>query len=103
MNDTSSYLLMVVTYTTKPGLRSAFHEVILKEGLQEASRLEAGNIAYDYFLSVDRPDELLLVEKWIDKEALTLHKTLPHFLRLQALKDEFIKSVSVVITQIDPK
>jgi quinol monooxygenase YgiN len=101
MNDTSSYLLMVVTYTTKPGLRSAFHNVILREGLQEASRQEAGNIAYDYFLSIDRPDELLLVEKWIDKEALTLHKTLPHFLRLQALKDEFIENVKVIMTPIE--
>jgi quinol monooxygenase YgiN len=101
MNDTSSYLLMVVTYTTKPGLRSAFHNVILREGLQEASRQEAGNIAYDYFLSIDRPDELLLVEKWIDKEALTLHKTLPHFLKLQALKDEFIENVKVIMTPIE--
>jgi len=101
MTENTSYLLMVVTYTTKPGQRKSFHEALLKEGIQKGSQNETGNIAYDYFLSVDRPDELLLVEKWVDKDALTLHKTLPHFLRHQVLKDQYIETISVVMTQIN--
>jgi len=100
MAEEKSYLLMIVTYTTKPKMRSAFHQVILDEHLQEASRNEAGNIAYDYFLSVDRPDELLLVEKWKDQPALDLHKTLPHYLRLRDLKSQFIADVTVIQTHL---
>jgi quinol monooxygenase YgiN len=101
MNDKKSYQLMLVTYTVKPGLRSVFHQIILDEKLQEASRNEPGNIAYDYFLSVDNPDELLLVEKWTDMKSLDEHRLLPHFLRLQALKSDYIKEVSVVRTEVN--
>ena len=100
MTQTTSFILMLVTYKTKPGLRSAFHQTILNEGLQEASRQEPGNLAYDYFLSVDHPDELLLVEKWKDQAAIELHKTLPHYLRLRELKTPYIDSVSILITDI---
>ena len=98
MPNTTSNILMLVTYQTKPGLRTAFHQTILDEGLQEASRQETGNLAYDYFLSVDHPDEILLVEKWKDHDAIEHHKTLPHYLRLRELKSTFIESISILIT-----
>ena len=101
MTEKQSYILMLVTYTVKPGLRSAFHQVILDEKLQESSRNEPGNLAYDYFLSVDNPDELLLVEKWTDMKSLDEHRLLPHFLRLQALKNDYIKEVSVIRTEVN--
>ena len=92
---------MLVTYMVKPGLRSTFHQIILDEKLQEASRNEPGNLAYDYFLSVDNPDELLLVEKWTDMKSLDEHRLLPHFLRLQELKNDYIKQVSVIRTEVN--
>jgi len=98
MTQNSSFILMLVTYKTKPGLRSAFHQTILNEGLQEVSRQEPGNLAYDYFLSVDHPDELLLVEKWKDQASIERHKTLPHYLRLRDLKATYIDSISILIT-----
>lgn len=98
MSNPNSIILMLVTYQTKPGLRSAFHQTILDEGLQDASRKEPGNLAYDYFLSVDHPDELLLVEKWKDQDAIEHHKTLPHYLRLRELKSTYIENVSILIT-----
>lgn len=100
MVEKNSYILMLVTYTTLPGQRAAFHQIILDEQLQEASRNEPGNLAYDYFLSVDDQDVLLLVEKWADKQALDDHRLLPHFQRLQALKTQYIKSVSMAKTQV---
>jgi quinol monooxygenase YgiN len=101
MTVKNSYLLMLVTYIVKPGLRNAFHQIILDEELQEASRHEPGNLAYDYFLSMDNPDELLLVEKWTDMKSLDEHRLLPHFLRLQALKNDYIKEVSVIRTEVN--
>ncbi len=98
MTQKNAFILMLVTYKTKPGLRPAFHQIILNESLQEASRQEPGNLAYDYFLSVDHPDELLLVEKWKDQASIERHKTLPHYLRLRDLKTTYIESVSILIT-----
>ena len=89
-------IVLNVTYKCKPGLREAFLERILAEGVDAASRAEAGNLKYDYYLPFDdREDELLLVEKWRDAEALDLHHGLPHFLRLGAFKGEYVDDTRV--------
>ncbi len=83
-------IVLNVTYKTKPGMREEFLEAILREGIDEASRAEAGNLKYDYYLPFDGGDELLLVEKWRDAEALAVHAKTPHFLRLGALKTAYV-------------
>ena len=83
-------IILNVTYKCKPGMREKFVEAIKAEGIDAASRAEAGNFKYDYYMSVDNSDELLLVEKWQDAEALAEHGKQPHFARLGALKPEFV-------------
>ena len=68
---------------------------LMAEGIDAASRAEAGNIKYDYYRSVNDCDELLLVEKWQDAEALTVHGKQPHFARLGEIKAEFIKDTVI--------
>ena len=63
-------IVLNVTYLCKPGMRDEFLERIIAEGIGETSRNEAGNIKYDYYLPVDGGDELLLVEKWRDADAI---------------------------------
>lgn len=91
---------MLVTYKTHPNQREVFHKAILDEHIQEDSRAEAGNIAYDYFLSLSSEDELLLVEKWVDQASLDLHCTYPHFAKVQALRKIYVLESSVVRTQV---
>lgn len=62
----------------------------MTEGIDIACRAEDGNIKYDYFTSTDDSDELLLVEKWRDADALAAHGRQPHFARLREIKDEFV-------------
>lgn len=83
-------IVLNVTYKCKPDLRGEFLEAIMTEGIDAASRAEAGNIKYDYYTPVDNSDELLLVEKWRDADALKEHSVQPHFLRLGELKPEFV-------------
>ena len=59
-------IVLNVHYKCKPGKREAFLHAIRAEGLDAASRAEAGNLQYDYYLSADGSDNLLLVEKWQD-------------------------------------
>lgn len=88
-------IVLNVTYQCKPDLREAFLERILAEGIDEKSRSEAGNIKYDYYLPVDSGDDLLLVEKWQDADALAAHGRQPHFLRLGALKAEYVNETVI--------
>ena len=54
-----------------------------------------GNIRYDYYLPAGGGDELLLVEKWCDAEALAAHGTQPHMKKLQALKAEYVIDTAI--------
>ena len=83
-------IVLNVTYKCKPEMVPEFLEAIITEGIDEASRSEAGNIKYDYYIPADGSDELLLVEKWQDADALAEHGKQPHFARLGALKPEFV-------------
>lgn len=89
-------IVLNVTYQCKPGMRETFLERILAEGIDAASRMESGNLKYDYYLPFDgSDDELLLVEKWKDADALTVHGKTPHFLRLGNLKAEYVNETVV--------
>ena len=83
-------IVLNVTYKCKPGMNKAFLAKLNEEGLGAACRAEDGNIKYDYFTSTDDSDELLLIEKWRDADALAAHGRQPHFARLREIKDEFV-------------
>ena len=82
--------ILNVTYKCKKGMREKFLETIKEEGLDTASRSEAGNIKYDFYFADADPDELFLFEKWCDEEAVKSHNTEPHFKRFGELKAEFV-------------
>lgn len=84
-----------VTYKCKPDMREKFLEAIKGEGIDKACRAEEGNIKYDYYFPADGSDELLLVEKWRDAEALAVHGKQPHFARLGELKNEFVDDTAI--------
>ena len=83
-------IVLNVTYKCKPGMREAFLEKIREEGLDAKSRGEVGNSKYDYYFAADDGDELLLVEKWQDADALAKHGKEPHFARLGEIKEEYV-------------
>ena len=83
-------IVLNVTYLCKPGLRDAFLKMIVTEGIDAASRGEDGNIKYDYYLPANGSDELLLVEKWRDADALARHGMQTHYAKLKSLKTEYV-------------
>lgn len=83
-------IVLNVTYRCKPGAREDFLKAIMAEGIDSASRAESGNMKYDYYTSAGNCDELLLVEKWRDADAVAEHNRQPHFARLGELKPEYV-------------
>lgn len=82
--------ILNVTYKCKPGMREKFLEALKAEGLDAASRAEEGNFKYDYYFAADAPDDILLVEKWADDEAIKIHNAEPHFKRIGEIKAVFV-------------
>ena len=83
-------IVLNVSYKCRPDMRDEVLKMIKREGIDAASRAEAGNLKYDYYLPADGGDELLLVEKWRDADALAEHGRQPHFAKLGALKAEYV-------------
>lgn len=83
---TGNGIVLHVYYTGTPESVRAFLEDIRREGLQETVRAEDGCMQYDYFLSCQEADTLLLVERWRDALALENHSVRPHMDRIKHLK-----------------
>lgn len=84
-----------VTYILKPGMRQAYLEALADHGIQNAVRAEEGCIQYDFFLPVDKEDELLLVEKWTDRDAQKVHMTQPHMKVALGFKGDFVEDTKL--------
>ena len=50
---------------------------------------------YEYYYPAEEGDELLLIEKWTDADALAAHGKQEHYLRLGELKKEFVNETVV--------
>ena len=86
-------VILNVTYTVKDGKREEFYQSVAAAAIPEKSRLEKGNIRYDYYYPANSPNQLLLIEVWQDRAALNVHKETEHFKKLQAIKETFVTDV----------
>ncbi len=62
-----------IHYTWENGSAKRFAEEMAARGIVEKVRAEAGNEMYAYYLSMDDPETVLLVDKWRDQAALDFH------------------------------
>ena len=83
-------MIVLVTYTCRPGKAAEFVNAIRAEGLQEVIRQEAGCLQYDYHQSLENPDVVLLLERWDSSRAQERHMTQPHMAHLAALKLQYV-------------
>ena len=89
-------LLILVTYHAKPSRGREFLREIEKHGLRETILKEDGCLRYDYFLSADDPEAILLVEKWESEEKQLLHLQTPHMAQFRAdIKEIYVKETTV--------
>lgn len=84
-------VVLNVTYKCKKDRRAEFLEAIWAEGIDSACRQEEGNIRYDFYLSAEDEDKMLLLEQWADEDILSRHQQQPHFRRMGELKKEFVE------------
>lgn len=86
---------MIVYYRCKDGQRDAFVEALKREKIADNSRVEPGNMQYDYFIPVDDANTVLLLEKWESDEAQRIHTTTDNFKKLGEIKSAFVESVDI--------
>jgi len=79
-------LVLNVIFKCAPGKREELRELVRAEGIDVDSRNEEGNFKYEFFMSTEEPNDILLLEWWKDVDAWMHHRTLPHYKKLDELK-----------------
>ncbi len=79
-----------VKFDCLPQKREAFLQKMKDTGVLASIRAEDGCMKYDYYLSAENPDEILLVEQWESKQHQQIHMTQPHMAHLREFQDDFI-------------
>ena len=58
-------------------------------GTVAAIRVEPGNLRYEYFLSLDDPETVLLIDSWTDQAAIDAHHASPMMATIAALREKY--------------
>lgn len=76
-------------YTGKNGRARKFAQEMEESGLADRIRKEAGNERYDYFLPMDDPETVLLIDTWTDQKAIDEHHKSSMMQDLAKLRDKY--------------
>ena len=82
-------IVLHVFYTCKPGQARKFVQAVKDSGLQEKVRAEDGCLRYDYHLSCEAPDTVVLIEQWRSAGHQEKHMSQPHMEALRKWKEEY--------------
>ena len=82
-------IIVNLRYTGKNGSARAFAEEMTKSGTVEAIRKEEGNLRYEYYLSFDDPETVLLIDEWADQAAIDRHHASPMMKKIAELRDKY--------------
>ena len=83
-------IILHVYYRCKSGAAEEFVRTIRDSGVQAMIRAEDGCLQYDYHLSLEKEDTVVLLEKWRDSAALAAHMAQPHMETLKEFKSRFV-------------
>ena len=83
-------LKLSVNYFAKPGRREEFLRRVVESGILSAIRQEPGCQRYDYYLSCQDENEILLLEEWESQEHQRVHMEQDHMKRLADIKNDCI-------------
>lgn len=76
-------------YTGVNGSTRKFVEEMVSYGLVEKIRAEEGNLRYEYFFPMDDPETVLLIDKWANEHALSVHHKSPMMDEIKKLRDKY--------------
>ena len=76
-------------YTGKNGNARRFAEEMEASGTADLVRKESGNERYTYFLSMDDPETVLLIDSWKDQESIDLHHASPMMATITQLREKY--------------
>ena len=88
-------LIINIYYKGKDGNARRFAEEMVSSGIVDRVRNEEGNMGYEYFYSMNDNDTVLLIDKWINQEALDIHHKSDMMNEIAELRNKYKLSMRV--------
>lgn len=76
-------------YSGKDGNARRFAEEMERSGIADRIRAEKGNLRYEYFIPLNDPETVLLIDCWEDQTALDIHHASPLMEEIIKLRDKY--------------
>ena len=76
-------------YTGTNGSARAFALEMESSGIANAIRQEPGNLRYQYFVPLDDPETVLLIDSWTDQAAIDAHHASSMMEKLTQLREKY--------------
>ena len=76
-------------YHGQNGSARAFAREMERSGVADAIRAEKGNLQYRYFVPMDDPETVLLIDAWADQAAIDAHHQSPMMAQLATLREKY--------------
>ena len=81
--------MITVNLRYKGANARAFAEEMTASGTVDLIRAEAGNLRYEYYISFDDPETVLLIDSWTDQVAIDAHHASPMMATIAALREKY--------------
>lgn len=82
-------LTILIRYKGTNGSARKFVNEMISSGIVEQIRKEQGNLSYEYFFPQNDDETVLLVDSWINQEALDKHHELPLMNEIKELREKY--------------
>lgn len=78
-----------IYYTGSDGAARKFAEEMTLKGVVDRIRKEVGNVRYEYFLPLEDPETVLLIDSWEDQAAIDRHHASPMMKEIMTLREKY--------------
>ena len=76
-------------YTGTNGNAAKFAEEMEKSGTADRIRAEKGNVRYEYFIPMNDPETVLLIDSWESQEAIDIHHASDMMQKIAELREKY--------------
>ena len=87
--EKSMSITVNLRYTGTDGNAKKFAEEMITSGTVDAIRAEEGNLRYEYYQSLDDPETILLIDSWVNQEAIDKHHATPMMDTIAKLREKY--------------
>ena len=78
-----------IRYTGTNGAARAFADEMISSGTVASIREEEGNTRYEYYMPLDDPETVLLIDSWTDQAAIDIHHASPMMKTIASLREKY--------------